>query len=303
MSTRIRVQGKEIYQHITTRGNNKQALFRADEDYQEYRSLLIKAQREYVFEVPSHSLMTNHVHQMGRFEFENMPEAVQYVHGRYARWFNRKYERVGHLFQRRYDARVIADERYLHEVGRYIHMNPVSAGLCDAPEDYPWSSFREYWTGSALTVPAKSPLTGCFTVGGKFDREAFRKMTMAKSAEFEDPSWYVPDVYAPPRKQPQYGCDDPRAVAIVRETAKAFGMLPGDLKPQDDSRLTGAVRGLALLLLRESLPWNLRRIGAVVGMTTPSGVARAIHNTRRRMEIDREFRTSAELVKKALGGV
>ena len=302
MARRKRIQGKSLYQHLTARGNNRQALFHEREDYEEYRSLLIGAMKEFRFEVPSHALMTNHVHELAQFEFENMPEAVEFIHGRYARWFNKKYDRVGHLFQRRYDARVVADERYLHEVGRYIHMNPVSAGLCAAPEDYEWSSFKEYWTGATLSVPSESVLTSGFILEGRFDRDAFRRMTMARSSTFEDESWYAPDEYSSSSEAPTFICDDPLALAIVRETAKAFGMLPGDLRPRDDSRLTGSVRGLALLLLREALPWTLRRIGAALGLRSTTAVARAIVKARRHLEIDSEYRQAADRVRLAVGG-
>jgi putative transposase len=66
------------------------------------------------------------------------------INGGYTNYFNRKYKRVGHLFQGRYRAILVEKDRYLLPLSRYVHLNPVRAGLVRRPEGYPWSSYREY---------------------------------------------------------------------------------------------------------------------------------------------------------------
>ena len=73
-----------------------------------------------------------------------MVQLMQGLNGRYTRYFNRKHERVGHLFQGRYRGIVVEKERYLLELSRYIHLNPVRAKIVDRPEAYGWSSYRGY---------------------------------------------------------------------------------------------------------------------------------------------------------------
>jgi len=71
-------------------------------------------------------------------------KCLQGLNGGYTGYFNRKYNRVGHLFQGRYKAILVEGERYLVELSRYVHLNPVRAGMVEAPEEYPWSSYPGY---------------------------------------------------------------------------------------------------------------------------------------------------------------
>jgi hypothetical protein len=66
------------------------------------------------------------------------------INWRYSKYFNAKYEKVGHLFQNRYHSELIEDEAYLLQTSKYIHLNPVKAGIVDQPIKYPWSSYGVY---------------------------------------------------------------------------------------------------------------------------------------------------------------
>jgi hypothetical protein len=86
--------------------------------------------------------MGNHNHLLIETPKPNLSEGMQYLQGRYAQGFNTRYEEVGHLFQGRYGAERVASDGQLWTASAYIARNPVKAGLCRAPREWPWSSYR-----------------------------------------------------------------------------------------------------------------------------------------------------------------
>ncbi len=89
-------------------------------------------------------LMSNHVHIVLQTPEANISKTIQFLSGRYAHTFNKRHGRHGHLFRNRFYSAVIASNPYLLEATRYVHLNPVRAGLATAPGDYPWSSYPYY---------------------------------------------------------------------------------------------------------------------------------------------------------------
>lgn len=130
--------------HITSRGIRKLSLFYDDEDYLEYLSLLKETQCTYPFKLHTYCLMTNHTHlQLETIEIPPGP-IMKNLNTKYAKYFNKKYEYTGHVFEKRYGAELIDSPDYELDVSKYIHLNPFKAGIVAAPEDYPWSSCRSY---------------------------------------------------------------------------------------------------------------------------------------------------------------
>ena len=89
----------------------------------------------------AYCLMENHYHLLVETPRANLDDAMQRLNGTYAMRFNRHHERSGHVFQGRYGAKLIIDDDYAFTVVRYIAANPVQAGVCAAPEEWPWSSY------------------------------------------------------------------------------------------------------------------------------------------------------------------
>lgn len=147
--------------HIMIRGINQQIIFEDDEDQEKYLQLLRFYRKRCGFALYGYCLMDNHVHLLVKEaarpsivtimekEVEAGPgERLESVFKRigvsYVRYFNRKYKRVGHLFQDRYRSEAIDEDAYLLMALRYIHRNPVKAGICARPEEYQGSSYRAY---------------------------------------------------------------------------------------------------------------------------------------------------------------
>jgi REP element-mobilizing transposase RayT len=131
--------------HVTVRGNYQQKIFNSDADRRCYLEFLAYYQKEFTFDCYAFCLMDNHVHLLiQRPRHKSLGEIMQRLNARYSININKKSERVGHLFQGRYHAILVQTDPYLLELTRYIHLNPVRAGLVSHPKDYQWSSCRAY---------------------------------------------------------------------------------------------------------------------------------------------------------------
>jgi putative transposase len=129
-------------QHVIVRGNNREAIFYAEADYQFYLDKLKVACEKHQCDLHAYVLMTNHVHLLiTPHTEEGLAKALQMMGRYYVQYFNFTYERTGTLFEGRYKATVIDSEHYLLSCYRYIELNPVRANMVQHPSEYPWSSY------------------------------------------------------------------------------------------------------------------------------------------------------------------
>jgi REP element-mobilizing transposase RayT len=126
------------------RGNNRQDIFHDEEDYSQYIEAMNRAKSIGKFEIYGYCLMSNHVHLLLHEKEETMASVMKRIGGSYAWWYNKKYDRIGHVFQDRYKSETVENDEYLLSVLRYIHKNPVKAQMVITPEQYKWSSYKTY---------------------------------------------------------------------------------------------------------------------------------------------------------------
>lgn len=131
------------FYHVCARGMGKQLIFEGDEDRWEFLELMRDCCREEGVTVIAWCLMGNHVHLVLADYEDAMSAAMHRLLLTYARRFNKRTGRTGHLFQNRFDRRSLDTDRYLMAAIRYVHANPQEAGIA-LIERYPWSSFAEY---------------------------------------------------------------------------------------------------------------------------------------------------------------
>lgn len=128
--------------HLTARGNNRQEIYVDDTDRRFFLSLLERSAVRYGWRCWAYCLMTNHFHLVVKTPRGVLSEGMQELNGGYARTFNRRHGREGHLFRNRFWAEQVASDSHLLESLRYVVLNPVRAGICALPEHWPWSSYR-----------------------------------------------------------------------------------------------------------------------------------------------------------------
>lgn len=130
-------------QHIIIRGNNREPVFIANEDYQFFLDKLAEAAKKHQCDIHAYVLMTNHIHLLVTPNTENGISKMMQMLGRYyVQYFNYTYKRSGTLWEGRYKASLIDSETYALLCYRYIELNPVRADMVKHPSDYPWSSYR-----------------------------------------------------------------------------------------------------------------------------------------------------------------
>lgn len=151
MARRHRIEYEGAFYHVVTRGNQKQKVFRDTHDFQKYLTLLGSYKQRYHFRLYAYVLMGNHVHLLIETGDIPLSRILQGINQSYTMYFNKKYDTVGHLFQGRYKAILCDRDRYLLELLKYIHQNPLRARLAESPTIYRWSSHRAYLAGTDVT--------------------------------------------------------------------------------------------------------------------------------------------------------
>jgi len=125
-----------------SRGNAKALAFLDQRDYQRFFELLAITARRFGIYCYAFCLMPNHYHLVVVTPRANLSAAFKHLNGVYSQWWNRRHSRCGHVFQGRFKAQVVQQDRYLAAVCRYVVLNPVRAGLVSHPGAWKWSSYR-----------------------------------------------------------------------------------------------------------------------------------------------------------------
>ncbi len=144
MARKPRIEFPGGLYHIITRGNRREKVFLDDTDYKRYLDLLSHYHKRYNFLLYAYVLMPNHIHLLIEQNETPISKIMQGINQSYTQYFNKRYKKVGHLFQGRYKALLCDKDGYLLAIIRYIHLNPVRARIVKMPEDYVWSSHDVY---------------------------------------------------------------------------------------------------------------------------------------------------------------
>ncbi|WP_462173284.1 transposase [Pseudoalteromonas xiamenensis] len=144
MSRPLRLQFAGALYHVTSRGNERKTIYRDEDDFARFLAVLTSVCERFNWVIHSYCLMTNHYHLLVETPDVNLAKGMRQLNGVYTQQFNRKYQRVGHLFQGRYKSILVDKDSYLLELCRYIVLNPVRAkGMVDSAADWPWSSYQD----------------------------------------------------------------------------------------------------------------------------------------------------------------
>ncbi len=166
MTRPLRIEYAGAVYHITSRGNEKKAVFKDDQDRINFLNTLQHVNKRYNWLCHAYCMMDNHYHLLIETPDGNLSLGMRQLNGVYTQLFNKRHQRTGHLFQGRYKSILIQKDSHLLEVCRYVVLNPVRARMVERPEAWKWSSYR-------ATVGKESPAP-CLTtdwVLGQFSRK------------------------------------------------------------------------------------------------------------------------------------
>lgn len=150
MSRKAREKSNTDIYHIMFRGINGQIIFEDYEDYEKLYEILKEYKEVCGYEIYAYCFMSNHIHLLIKEGKEDFGLVFRRIGAKYVYWYNYKYSRNGHLFQDRYKSERVENETYFLTALRYIHQNPINAGIVKDIENYKWSSYKEYLGKSDL---------------------------------------------------------------------------------------------------------------------------------------------------------
>mgnify|MGYP002423880299 CR=1 FL=1 len=145
-----RIRSNTGIYHCMLRGVNKQNIFLDNQDRRKFLKEMERVKEKYKYQLYTYCLMPNHVHLLIKEDEYSISKIIHSISTSYSNYFNKKYERVGHLFQDRFASKPVESEEYLISLHRYIHRNPEKAGI-EKTELYIWSSYSDYVKNSGIT--------------------------------------------------------------------------------------------------------------------------------------------------------
>jgi len=302
---RLHVDGA-VY-HVMLRGNAGQPIFADDADRHRWETLLAEGVARHGHRVLAYCWMGNHVHLCLRVTATPLSRIMQQLTFRYARAFNRRHGRIGHVFQGRFRALLVGDDAYRFGLLRYIHRNPLAAGLERDPRRYRWSSH------GALSGTRRAPdWLDCAETLALFARDAnlarrrlhaFVMETRGEDGEATDGATLWAEIEAAlssssvealgplPRGAArktarQRPVRTPTLAAVIDAAAQATGVDRRALIGPTRARAASQARGIAGLLAQATGAGTLTALARATGRD-PGSISRAVEAARRQVSVDR----------------
>ncbi len=272
MARRPRLFASGLLYHVIARGNQRQLTFLNDQDYRAYMRRLATYRDRYGVTLYAYCLMPNHVHLLLQTSEAPLGKFMQGLQQSYTQRFNRLHGKVGHLFQGRYQAIVCETDEYLATLVRYIHLNPVRAGLVDEPSAYLYSGHRAYLTGDETTLIDPRPVLRL--LGG---RTAYRRFVIAgigtgheeRYYQVEDQQFLGAQGFAQRTRQriaQPIGPTPRKPVDVaLEELASQLQLDVSTLRSPDRSRCVSKARAIASFVLVRRLGYRVVDVAATLG--------------------------------------
>lgn len=247
MARRPRIHYEGALYHVICRGNNGEYIFKNDEDKKEYFEIIIRYKKRYGFKLYSYCLMDNHIHmliEVGEVPLSKIMQGIQQV---YTQMFNKKYNRKGHVFQQRYKAILCNKDNYLLSLIRYIHQNPIRAGIREG-FDYPWSSHSQYIKGQDSELLDVEYVLKIFSKNEKEAINIYLEYVEEKETEIEDKSERE---FSQGIDEFEEKIEEKKEIEfdkIVSEVCKHFGLSIEDLKKRTKRQKIVEARKIIVIL-------------------------------------------------------
>ncbi|HTO86008.1 MAG TPA: transposase [Thermoanaerobaculia bacterium] len=273
--------------HVIARGNERRAIFLDPEDRRAYLDRLANCCERFGLGVFAYCLMDNHVHLAVQRGSVSVSRFVLALHSFYAQWFNRRHGRVGHLFQGRFKAFLVEEDRYLLALLRYIHLNPVRAKIVRHPREHRWSSDRCYRAGAgpdwllvdrvlSMLAPRRAMAISRYRrlLDGAVDAEEYDESraaarTVQGSDEFADR--VLARSEPPVKRRAKWTVE-----RVVEGVAEAYGLRVGDLKGRQRRGRCPQARAVAAYLGREEAGIPVARTALFLGRDESTLVRQAL---------------------------
>ncbi|MEN8259758.1 MAG: transposase, partial [Pseudomonadota bacterium] len=262
----LRIEFAGAVYPVTSRGNARQDIYQDEQDRHAFLDNLSRVCERYRWLCHAYCLMSNHCHLLVETQSPTLSKGMKYLNGRYTQYYNRRHNRVGHLFQGRFKGILVEKDAYLLELARYIVLNPVRVGMTRSAKDWPWSSYR----ATAGFVDAPPYLVTDWILAGFGDRkqaaqQAYRRFVSEGKGQ--------PSPWEALKNQIYLGSDqfvecmqrqlDPKQ--SLDDIPKSQKQAP--VKPLEYYRQTYGERDRAMAEAYRSGHYTLKRVGAHFGVS------------------------------------
>lgn len=271
MARRPRVFAPGLLYHIIVRGNQRRKTFRSDDDYKAYLDRLEKYRAKFRVRIYAYCLMPNHVHLLLETGSAPLAKFMQGLQQSYTQYFNRTHRKVGHLFQGRYKAIICDKDKYLLALVRYIHLNPVRAGLAKRPERYAHSGHRSYLMNGTAKIIEAGPILSL--LGGKrvYERFVLEGLSENHNEEYytvEDQCFLGEEGFGEEISR-QAGEEKERKAkpieTVFKDLARRLGMTPEVLRGRDRRWEVSKKRADAVALLVRDHGYRVSEVAKHLG--------------------------------------
>lgn len=276
--------------HVILRGNDGQSIFFDDTDRTRFSFLLQEGIERFGHLIHAFCLMSNHVHLAIQVGEVSLSRILQNLSFRYTRWFNWRQGRSGHLFQGRYKAVLVDADVYLLELTRYIHLNPVRAGMVKEPQDYLWSGYRGYLGFETIPWLTTNWVLSQFSERVSSARRAYERFVGEGKAEKHNEEYYRgssgdsrilgEDAFVDRILGEKQTVMRPKVTldGLMKAVWREYSIKEGELREPGRGRQLSEVRGMAAWLILELGVGTLGELGKVTArdVTTLSSAARRL---------------------------
>jgi putative transposase len=273
MARRPRLFAPGVLYHVIVRGNQRQKTFTAESDYQAYIERLARYRKKYDYVLHAYCLMPNHVHLLVESSEQPLAKFMQGLQQSYSQYFNRRHRKTGHVFEGRYKAILCQKDEYLLQLIRYIHLNPVRAGMVRSPERYRYSGDHVYLQGKATELI--DPATVLSMLGGK---QAYRRFVQDGLSEghreeyyaVEDQRFLGAEGFGATLRKKEPGLSGKKLTrrsieTVARELAKLLKIEVRSLRSPDRGWAISKARTIAAYVLVRRLGYRLSEVAAYFG--------------------------------------
>jgi putative transposase len=276
MARKPRIHFPGAVYHVILRGNAGQPVFFSDADRYRFYLYLQYAVERFGCRIHCFCLMPNHIHLVVQTGEIPLSRIMQNISLRYTKWINYTQSRMGHLFQGRYKALLLDADRYLMELVRYIHLNPVRAGMVVSPDEYQWSGHSAYlgredltWLTSEWVLSLFSPRSNdaCARYAqfvadgiGETRREEFHTGLQEERILGDDSFADKAIMKAEQQRDYRYRIED-----IVNVVCRCYGLSLGQLKQAGKARPYADARAVAAYFVRELPGPSFTALGRMLG--------------------------------------
>ena len=319
MSRPLRIEYPGAWYHVMNRGRRREVIFPGPKDYQRFVELLQEGSSMWGVRIAAYCLMPNHYHLLVQTPNANLSRFMRHVDGVYTQRFNRSHESDGSLFRGRYKAILIEADTYILDLVRYIHRNPLRAGLVSRLDRYRWSSHKAYlsrsrrwsWLYSELVLSML-----CRTGGDSAD--AYREfMKQEESDEFAAvlskrnvPSVLGSEAFVNRIKRKFKGLRSRQEVpasrllapgleAIQLAACESYGIDRNELLSSKRG-MSNDARNIAVYLARQLSGQTLSAIGYAFGLEHYSSVSSVVSRMKQRIASDRSLRKKVKEIERAI---